>query len=227
MKEEEIKAAEEAKAAEDAQAAEEAAKTNKDGEGANQDEDKKNLIEEVKKLRTERATYKELYEKEASQKKDEDKEPNAVAIEVEKVLKEKELSRAKDNKKSALDRFISEHKEFHEDNDIAGIKQQALRAKFEMFNTEGLVEVEQFYSVIKDAYRLLAGVDKQPETIKENPYSSTSPNFSFKKNDGEQSKLTGKEKILAERNNWPDEKIIKLREKHPDMLENLLQFVRD
>jgi hypothetical protein len=221
MSEEEKKAAEEAKALEDAK------KANEGDDGVNKDnEDKKSLLEEVKKLRTERATYKELLD--AKMKQEEESKQGEgktdVEIAVEGVLREKELSRAKANKIAALAKFVTENKEFSEDNDPAGIKRRALETKFSAFNTDGLIEVEDFVSVIKDAHSLLVGVDKQPEFTRVNPYSNSSPDKSGA-GDGLK-KLSESEQKLCKEFGYSEEKLLNLKNKRPDFLEDLLSYVR-
>lgn len=191
------------------------------------DDEKAGLVEEIKQLRTERATYKELLDAELT-KKAETQPLDDVSKKVEEILRQKETARAQANKKAALEKFITEHKEFAEGNDPAGIKRQALERKFAMFNTDGLIEVNDYELVIRDAHRLLVGTDKPPVISKENTYSSGIPNSGAepKATDGDM-ELSPKERKLSEQFNYPKEKILKLRVTKPDFLDELLEHVRD
>ncbi len=200
-------------------------------------EDKKAILDELVRERQKAQTYKELWEKSQEKKDDtqtESKKQEApivtdeVAKKVEEVLAQKDLSRAKANKQAALDRFIKENKEFHEDNDIGGLKRQALEAKFNRFNTDGIVEIEDFTTLIKDAHRLLVGTDKQPESVSLNTYSSVVPKSSGDSNKDENKvEFSEGEQLLIKKTGVSKERILKLREKSPGFLQDLISRVRD
>lgn len=188
------------------------------------------LVEEIKELRLKLGITEKLLE----DKKETPPDPNKVLTDEEKLealldkkLKEKAALDAKDNKKSAFEKFVSENKEFSPENDPTGLKRDALQKKFNQFNTDGLSNVDEFISVIEDAKKLLLGNDKPIETSKEfNPYSNpgrSNNNPSGKRDD----ELSPKEMKLIQQTGKTKEQILKLKAKNPDYFESLLQYVRD
>lgn len=185
-----------------------------------------NVVEELKELRIKN---RELTEKPAEETKPAvDDETTKILNVVKQVLSEEKVSKAKTNKQVAFEKFITDNKEFHPDNDITGLKLKALENKIARFNTDGITETEDFYSVFKEANILLGGIDSQTKTSREvqNPYSSTpQTKITPQKNlDGE---LSPKEKALVDRGSATKEQILKMRETKPAFLAQLLDKVRD
>lgn len=138
---------------------------------------------------------------------------------VEKLLSAKEGERALANKKAAFDKFVSENKEYHPDNDVGGIKKAALEAQFNRFNQTGIVEVDAFVKLIGDANALLRGHDtsRQPNTpVLSTPSSVTTP-AALPDNE-----LSPKEITLINNNGWTKEKYLELKGKMPDFIDGLL-----
>lgn len=191
-----------------------------------------NLVEEIKDLRLQNGIIKGLLDK-----KDETPivpDPNKVLTEDEKVasivegiLQKKESSNAQANKKAAFEKFVTENKEFNPDNDPTGLKRDALQKKFNRFNTDGLISVDEFLSVIGEAKVLLLGNDKPIDITKDkNPYSNTpTPRNNPLAKDNEE--LSPKEIKLAETTGKTKEQILKLKLKHPEFIAELLTHVKD
>lgn len=197
-----------------------------------EDDNKKviaNLVEELKELRLEKGIIQDLLDA----KKTEEEKPKVGSDEekitqlVEKTLKEKESLNAKANKKAAFEKFVIENKEFHPENDAAGLKRQALEKKFNQFNTGELTSIDEFYSVIGDAKSLLTGNDNRSENQRDkNPL----PNPPTPKSDPSgkvPSELSPKEIKLMEQTGRTKEQILKIKKSHPDFFEELLEHVRD
>lgn len=151
-----------------------------------------------------------------------------VAAVVKSVLNEelstREASKAKSNKIAAVERFVKENSVFNPDNDPTGKKREALETAVNRFNTDGLVEVEDFFSIVADAARLL-GVDTAPKVPGErevpNPYTSTTRN-SITPKLTDDTELTVAEKKLIEQNGWTKERFMKLKEKMPSYIASLV-----
>lgn len=186
-----------------------------------------NTVEELKELRKKN---KELSEKIAPVTPPEkiDDESTKIVEVVKKVLKEEKMSSVKTDKQVALEKFIAEHKEFHPDNDASGLKREALEKKLNRFNTDDIIDVNEYYEVIEEAYTLLGKNDNNQNTSKEikNPYSSTVISRMTPKKT-EVNELTPKEQKLVDRGATTKEYILKLREKNPSYLASLLQRVSD
>ena len=193
---------------------------------------KTQLVQEIKDLREKNALQKALLDatkgepetpKPAEALTDDDK----IAAAVEKILQQKQSSDAKANKTAAFEKFIATNKEFHPENDELGLKSAALLKKFNQFNTEGLVTIDEFLVVIGDAKRLLVSNDSPQDPSKDTktPYPNSTPRGT--QQGREESKLSPKEKKLAETTGRTEEQILKMRQKHPDFLESLLEHIRD
>lgn len=194
--------------------------------------EKENLVQEIKDLRLKLGvTEKLLKDKE---EKPEIIEPNKPLSEDEKIskavenaLKAKEALNAKANKKAAFEKFVTENKEFHPENDPTGLKKDALEKKLNQFNTDGLTTIEEFTSVIRDAKTLLLGTTTI-DTSKENNNPYSEPKIPPKIPDGKNNTdLTPKELKLAQQTGKTKEQILHLREKYPDFLREILEQVRD
>lgn len=189
-----------------------------------------NLVEELKESRLKLATAENLLKANAEKKPEGETKPltddEKLDLAITKKLAEKSASDAQANKKAAFEKFVTENKEFHPDNDPTGLRRDALQKKVNQFNTEGLQTVEQFLSVIGDAKKLLLGSDTEV-------YTSTRKNldsFPTPKPDpaGRQPEvLNPKELKLAAMPGNTKEKILKLKAKNPDYLAELLKYVRD
>lgn len=193
--------------------------------------DKESLVGELKDLRTKYSITKDLLDKSKEvtppPPKTPETEDEKIAQKVREVLDSEKASNAQANKKAAFEKFVKENKEFNPENDPTGLKQEALKSKFNRFNSDGLTTIEEFTALIGEAKILLVGNDSQPETPKvTTPYSSTpTPRGNPPAKNDEV--LTPKELKLAEQTGRTKEEVIKLKLKHPDLIRDLLEFVRD
>lgn len=144
---------------------------------------------------------------------------------VQSILSESEKGRAQGNRKAAFDKFVTEHKEYHPDNDPSGLMKAALEREFAGFNTQGLVEVDDFIEVIGKAERLLRGDTTRQTEDTVQPYSSMSPSNPAPRTSGDKD-LTLTEQILIQRNGWTKEKFLGLKAKMPEFIESLVAGVR-
>lgn len=197
------------------------------------------VTNELKEIRSDRAAKAEEVERLSREKEEladklsklsngsggEMPEDEKVKNIVMSVLNEKDASSAEANKQAALAKFISENKEYHPDNDVSGLKLDALKKKMSRFNTQGLKSLDDFYSVIKES-NILLGRDNSQEASKEieNPYSD-SPKIDVSAKKMEISDLSDKEKELVKRGTVSKEKLQELREKKPEFLRQLLSQI--
>lgn len=187
------------------------------------------LVDEIKELRTKNSMVTALLEKRDEKPIDPNKQltdDEKLDLLLEKKLKEKEAQNAIANKKAAFEKFITEHKEFHPENDALGFKRAALEKKVNQFNTDGLSTQEEFLTVIGDAKTLLMGNDSPTETSKGNaPYSNT-PTPRGTPPAKQPDELSPKELKLAEMTGKTKEQILKLKLKNPEYLDSLLDYVK-
>lgn len=142
---------------------------------------------------------------------------------VQKVLGNETQKSAERNRDAAFTQFVTENNEYHPDNDTGGLKLAALRREFAGFNTTGLVEREDFLKVIGKAHALLRGTDTPRQTT-DNPYSST-PSQPAAPAVSPVTKVSEHEKKVIEANGWTEEQYLKLKDKYPDMIEDLIRPV--
>lgn len=190
------------------------------------------LVEEIKELKTSNSMLKDMIKN--NEKSTPPEDPNKVLTEEEKIealldrkLADRLASDAQANKKAAFEKFITDNKEFHPDNDPTGLKRDALQKKFNQFNTDGLTKVEEFIAVIGDAKTLLLGNDSQQSASKNNNSYSQSPTPRGNPPAKKDEVLTPRELKLAEQTGRTKEQILKLKTKHPELVQNLLEYVRD
>lgn len=196
--------------------------------------EKENVVGELKEDRTKRQELQEQVE--TLQKALEDavkanaakQDPNDIATTVQQLLdqklSERDASIAKGNKVAAIERFVSEHKEFHPENDTTGKRREALENAMKRFNTAGLISEADFYAVVKDAARLL-GTDTVPTDPSEKPDIPSGPTSSGEPKTVDVSGFTEQEKKLMEKNGMSPERFKALKEKNPNYIQDLLQFV--
>lgn len=189
------------------------------------------LVEEIKELRLKLGITEGLL-------KDKDKKPeldpnrqltdeDKLELLLDKKLQEKEALDAQANKTAAFEKFVTENKEFSPENDPTGLKRDALQKKFNLFNTNELTKVEDFLTVIGEAKTLLLGNDKQVDTSKSiNSYSNPG-RINNNVLGNRESKLTPKELKLAQQTGKTEDQILKLKQKNPEYLAGLLDYVRD
>jgi len=189
------------------------------------------LVEELKEERVKIALLEGiLKEKETvieKQPKAPETDEEKLEALLDKKIKERDALNAKANKTAAFEKFITENKEFHPDNDPLGLKRKALQQKLDQFNTDKLTTVEEFSAVIGDAKSLLGGNDNHVDTTKgQNPYSNpprSNPNPNGRKDD----ELSPKEMKLIQTTGKTKEQILKLKAKNPEFLAQILEHVRD
>ena len=210
------------------------ANINTPGEGitpekyAKLEESLNNVVDELKELRKKN---KELADAAAPQKPIEEPKETIkdTIVSVFKEIREKEKeSEAEKNKELAFEKFITENKDFHPDNDTTGLKRKALQEKLSRFNTSGITSLGDFYSVIGEASILLQGNDTHANTSKEinNPYTSTG--FPKVAPSGlKVSSLTPKEQKLVDQGFTTEEKLKKLKVSQPSFYQQLLERVND
>lgn len=204
---------------------------------ANETQSKASLVAEIKELREK----KQLTEAEAADLKKKLEQRDVTPVDVKdltpdkiaeiamntfkSVLAEKEQETAKSNRASAMTTFLSNHKEFHPDNDEGGLKLGVLERKLAQFNTNGVTSESGFLSILEDAAKLIG------TTSVVTPESDPNPPAPNGTRDGSQvpsvvnDKLTSKELQIIERSFDGDrERYLKIKAKRPDYVATLLQY---
>lgn len=202
------------------------------------EKEKSGLVDEIKEDRQKRQAKDEeisqLQEaiKSATEKNTQTADPGDITTQVKdavlEILNVDKEEKAKENKTKAFEKFVKEHKEFNEENDPTGKKREALQNKFNSFRHDGLIEINEFYSLIGDASKLL-GVDTTPKTPVgevQNPYSST-PSTATAPSIVDTKGISDLDKRLMEQNGWSEEKFLGLKEKNPTFVQSLYKYVQN
>lgn len=201
---------------------------------ANLTKERDNVVGELKEDREKRqemqTQIEELQEAltsatQANNQKPEDKD-TATLIEqlLEQKLGERDASVAKGNKQAAIERFVNENKEFHDENDTTGKRKEALVNAIARFNTSNLKTVDEFYSVVKDAARLLGSNTEPSNPSESKPEVPSGPGASSQPKVVDVSGLSDGEAKLIEKNGWTKEKYLSLKQKNPAYMANLVNI---
>ena len=175
-----------------------------------------NIVEELKKIRKEK--------QELEQKLTTDEEGDDVTETVKKVLSEERQGEADSNKNEALENFISNHKEFHTDNDEGEIKASALKREFEALKSDNIYAVRDFEKLYEKALKLMPTNEQpKPDTV---PADQSTPPAGGSPPIVSQSNLTDKEKKLLKDSGFSEEKYLELKQKNPNYIASLLEQVR-
>lgn len=198
------------------------------------EESNANLVDEIKNDRIKRQEKDEEIEllkttiKQSVVSANADPEESKIQNVVNQVLEANNVSRAKQNKTVALEKFVTDNKDFHPDNDPTGLKRAALEKKLKSFNTDGITEIEDFVKVIGDAKTLLGqdtSLQSSTEQEIKNPYSSTSKGASSPK-EALDKDLDPREQKLIKQSGYTKEAYLALKVKMPAFVEGLLKNVQ-
>ena len=197
-------------------------------------QDKSNLVDEIKNIRKQKTEAEEaLVAKEAettppAPAEGEDLNAETVAQvageTVKRILTEKAEIDARLNKESSLSEFKLDHKEFHPDNDPAGIKFAALEAKIKMFNLNNAQSISDFDNILTSAYALLKKEDSSPdEEVTPQPVDPGSGGDQPVEVDS--TNLTEKElRVIRTTYDGDKEAYLKARAKRPDYVARLIEL---
>lgn len=169
------------------------------------------VVEEIKDLR------KKLQEAHA---KIDNSGGNDVENTVKSLLEKERQTEVEVNKEKARQLFFEKNKEFHPDNDLAGIKFKKIQSELDGLKDSGFKSVEDFMNLLNKANKLATDKVTPPENIRVNasdPVSSSIPNASGS------SQLTSAEQQLIKQAGWTEERFVALKAKQPDYVRNLLR----
>lgn len=184
-------------------------------EVSNLKQDKVNLVEELKGLRTSRQEI----EKRVSEVE------KKAADDLSKFASDDKQKKLDSAKKIAEDKFKSKYKEFHPDNDTGGLKYQALVKELELRKLDGVDTEDGFLSAFEDAAILLSQRGKQVKSnlngrFAESPRGGSGDNKSI-----DDSGLDAREVKLLKMQGWDAERYLKIKTKRPEYVESLLRFM--
>jgi len=194
-----------------------------------------NLVAEIKELREKKQITEAEAEELRSKLANRTEAPGATEVTPEalremateaalKILSDRDVQDAKQNREDAMRDFLEKHKEFHPDNDEGGLKLSALEKKISRFNADGLKTHDDFLSLFEDAKNLVVG-QTAPSDRSENP-NPLPPQGGGNAGPREavDTQLTSKEMLIIDRSFGGDkERYLKIKVKRPDYVATLLQ----
>lgn len=150
--------------------------------------------------------------------------PQALNVEdtVRKILGEKEVQSAAQNRATAEARFKSAHPEFGAESDPSGVKFDTVKGKLARFSLNGLSSVEDFLSVYSEAYTLVNPARQVENGNSFTPFAASPSDTGAGPRDANKSKLSAKEKRLVDSLGWTEERFMKQLTARPHYVKALL-----
>lgn len=181
--------------------------------------EKAGLVGEIKTLRAKKGldpeTGKEIPQEVA---------PDVIEVKVREILEKDRKAESEANRSKALQRFYEENKEFHPDNDPAGLKYRLIEDELKNFKLDGLYSETDFLKVFNKAKSLTMNRDREDSEVIRTDASS--PVGSGAPRSTSASKLTPQERKLIEQEGWTEERYLKLKTK-PNMDSFLAKLLKD
>lgn len=181
-------------------------------EVANLKQDKENVVNELKELRA---------------KKPDQIDPAMIETKakeiVERLLNEESGKKFTEIRIDAEKNFKQSFKEFHPDNDPGGIKYTAFQNTLTKMNLSGLKTAEEFAEAFEDAYLVM-----NKKSIKNGAYSNhadLNPIFAPDARSVDGDNLSLKELKLIKQQGMDKAVYIKMREKRPSYVQELLKWI--
>lgn len=187
------------------------------------EQDKVNVVEEMTGLRKKNQTLTAELQTALDGKKEVVETNDDIDSKVKAILEEDSKKKAVKNRGTAVGTFQNKCKEFHPDNDPGGAKMSLLEEKVKLFNSEGLIEEKEFVSLYE---RAMLHIPKKTVENKEtisNPFTST-PQGGGSPSVAENNQISSVERKLIQSKGWTEERYLKLKNKQPRFIEELLKL---
>ena len=141
---------------------------------------------------------------------------DATEQKVKEVLRKERETLAKENRLTALHKFWEKHPEFNPENDISGIKMDAVHQKLQRINSSAYT-VEDILGDYEDALKLM---EKKETTAKPNlnQFASTPSGIPTNPLETEKSLLTPEQEKLRQAKGWTVKKYLEMKSKHPKII---------
>lgn len=190
-------------------------------------------LKEQRKKKQEAEAERDIYRAKLENSQDgtedgDDKSTQDVEEIVKRTLQERDRERIEEIRKSAERKFKQSHKEFHEDNDPAGLKYQALQEQLNRMDTSGIRSENDFQEVYEDALAILnrrQGRKSRDSSASNTPYAETPKGTSGvgpKEGEGD---ISSKEKKVINEQGWTKERYLDLKKRRPSYVKALLKHV--
>lgn len=189
------------------------------------DEQKKiinNLTSELKEVRTKKQEAEEAAKKllEETPSGDDTKVDISAALQVE--LDKRAKADAERARLLAETKFRNSISEFSPDNDPGDIKYNTFKKEMDKFNFNDLQSEEDFTTRYQEVYDFVNRSATAPQS-KINQFASTTQSGFTKSDDNLGKDLNRQEQDLIKANGWSAEKYLKLKQKQPGFISQLLR----
>jgi hypothetical protein len=146
-----------------------------------------------------------------------------INSEIEQALTKRELEAARRAKEVAIAEFRNSHAEFSSDNDPGDFKFNKFKQEIAKFNLDNLTTKEEVTARLKEIYEF-ANRGTKPNDSKMNDFAATRKGSSTAPDVGDYT-LSDKERRLCKMQNITEEAFVKLKEKRPAYIANLIRFI--
>lgn len=173
--------------------------------------DKAGFIEQIKELR------KRAQEAEAAGKVKAEPEPEGDDVEakVKTILQKEKTEQAKKNRVAALHNFWAKHPEYSPDNDLVGLKMDAVSQSLNRLNTAESISVDEIGRDYEDALRLMKKEEPKKTQADNSGFASEGGVPGSPKGSEDTGKLTSEQEKLRKQKGWTVKKYLEMKAKYP------------
>lgn len=170
----------------------------------------RNLVQELKELRQKKGE---------DIKSKPDVSEDEIGQKVLSILDEQKRKDAEGNFEKAKSIFFEKNKEFHPDNDVSGIKFNAIQNELNGFNLSTVYSVEDYSKLFNKALALINQNSHSPSRV---VLDAGEPKVTPEPKGQSPSKLTAKEQSIVKKFGWTEDRYLKLKEKNPAYIKDLI-----
>jgi hypothetical protein len=184
-----------------------------------------NLVAELKDLRTKKQEAEQaalaLLETPPDEKKEGEFDADKA---VEEALAKRERQSLESYLKDAEAKLRSSKSDISTDNDPGDIKFNAYKRVLSKFNIQGVKTKDEIDELLLDAYDFYKRKESKQDESKLNDFGGTKNNSFVKPDDTSLFGLSKSEQEIISEKGWSKEKYLKLKEKQPQFIEQLLRI---
>lgn len=201
-------------------ASEELAKREKDYHEkiANLEQDKANMVDELKAEREAKRIAKEELEKTKTKTDLNITDPIEI---VKRVLQEKEVEESKGAFEQAKAELKETYNEFSSETDTSGIVFKKFEDEMAKFNFSGLKTKEEYKARLNEVYEHMNRTKKPSDSVN---FHTGTKQFGSEQRTTDSSTLSDKEVKLINEMGWDKERFLKTKEKRPAYVASLLKY---
>jgi hypothetical protein len=145
---------------------------------------------------------------------------------IDQEFAKREAERLKEEREEAEREFKMSQKEFNPDNDPGEIKYQAFLRELNKFNLQGIKTKQGFSQIMKEAYEFM-NRRKSTDDSNLNSQFAAAPRGDSGIKVVDDSSLSKAELTLIKNKGWDTQRYLKLKQKQPAYVSQLLRYVQN